>query len=210
MYYIQLSYLCNLEQFIVGVFHDTDIFEVYRLLILKNVLLWLFFDQVVLHVWGLHVLSFLIMKKGIRSKMPEWRWGRDTVARSAVLGALAVDWAWASAAGSEGRSSTPVSWSGTSVQVVQVLCVSSSSPCLFCFVCSELCSLVTSNSWRFLWHVYVTFPPSPPPHTHHYHVHIGRLFKSCFMAIATAPLCQRYCNSVSVMEYSFSLVMLVT
>lgn len=83
------------------------------------------------------------MKKGIRSKMPEWRWGRDTVARSAVLGALAVEWAWASAAGSEGcssegRSSTPVSRSGTSVQVVQVLCVSSSSPCLFCFVCSEL------------------------------------------------------------------------
>lgn len=51
MCYLQLSYLFNLEQlFIVCVFHDTDIFEAYRLLILQNVLLWLFFDQVVLHV----------------------------------------------------------------------------------------------------------------------------------------------------------------
>lgn len=143
--------------------------------------------------------------------MPEWRWGRDTVARSAVLGALAVEWAWASAAGSEGcssegRSSTLVSRSGTSVQVVQVLCVSSSSPCLFCFVCSEL-QLSDQQQLKVSLACVCYIPPHT--YTHHYHVHIHRLFKSCFMAIATAPFCQCYCNSVSVMEYSFSLVMLV-
>lgn len=140
--------------------------------------------------------------------MPEWRWGRTTVARSAVLGALAVEWAWASAAGSEGCSSTPVSRSGTSVQVVQVLCVSSSSPCLFCFVCSEL-QLSDQQQLKVSLACVCYIPPLPPQtHTTVTYTYTG--FLNLVSWQQPLPLFASAIVSVSVMEYSFTLVVLVT
>lgn len=91
MSYIQLSYCFNLEQLFDVHFMTLTFLNCTGYLFCSMsfsgcflIKLYFMFECFILPKYQ----ASLIMKKGMRSKSPKWRWGRDTVARSAVLGTL--------------------------------------------------------------------------------------------------------------------------